>query len=223
MSRYAFYPPGAGAGLSAAPAVLGQVGAGTAETTTGFSVTLTAAVPVGDTVIVAVKGSFGVGASATDSVGNTYTSDVASTGTGSTSILLHSTLTTALTTADHVTVTFTATNNGSVQLLHVAGALTLDRTASASNSGYATISATTSATTAPNELAVTTAGNGDVGASTWTPPAGWTQVPSGISNPNFIDTAHKTVPSDAAVTATWGSSVGATTNLSMVIATYRAS
>lgn len=206
--------------------VVGQVGAGTAESVASLTVDVTTATTAGDTIFATVKLSFGATVtSVTDTQSNTWDIDIQSGGSASTSIICRATNAKALSTSDTVTVNTSASQNMSVQLVEVSGLAStpLDQTAKAVDSGSSTVSATTASTTSATELALTTAGNGYIGASTWTPPSGWTQIASGISNPNFIDTAYLLLTTEEAVSATWGNSEGAATNLSMVTATYKGS
>lgn len=212
-------------GVKFQPYVKGQVGANTVESSTSLTTSLTTDTTQGNTIIATVKLSFGdTISSITDTRGNTWSVDASSGGSASTSYICSAYLATALTTADSVTVNCSGSNNLSVQLLEAVGVSSssaLDQHAGTFNSASGTISATTSATAQTYELAITTAGNGNIGPSTWTPPTGWNEVPSGISNPNFIDSAWQTMIPQGDASATWGSSVGASTNLSIAIATYR--
>lgn len=95
-----------------APSWVKDLGGVQGSTASGLSITLTAGVAAGDSVLIATRGSGGtIATGATDSKGNTYTIDSQGTG-GNTVVLFRGDITTALVAGDTITTTWSGTVTG---------------------------------------------------------------------------------------------------------------
>lgn len=200
---------------------------------TTCAITVTQAVPIGDSVLVAAGCSrTGVTATCADSRGNTYTPDKNQTGTGSSSFsILSAPVTVALQIGDTITVTFSSANTSSNANMAIAGThaglLTIDKTAGALGSSTNWSSGATVTTTQTNEVCFGGSFNNASADGTSTGTGGYTNVAaindSAVGALGFNLTAvYLTVAATGAQTATgtW-SATGASQDTKSAVATYK--
>ncbi|GAA2138128.1 hypothetical protein GCM10009760_19190 [Kitasatospora kazusensis] len=180
--------------------------AASAAAVSGSSLTLpvSRAVRAGDTLLVSVmltnthSGTVG----ATDSQGNSYTV-VSNTpdGAGDRTLVLAAVGVNALTTADHLTLTYPTTGEHHVSVVEFSGVGAVDRSAAATGAaGTPFNSGTTPVTTAANELVFGVAGVQGGAAATWSD--GFTALPTLFVADDQLATAYRNVSATGGYAAT---------------------
>jgi len=209
--------------------VAGSSGASTASVS-GLSFSFLSAVPTGHTLIGAVnvtENTTQPGVTVTDSKGNTYTVDgEVTSGTTDVTVVFSTLVTTALTTSDTITVTFSDTHTRwaiSVEEFDDILSARLDQTATGSGVGTAMTTSATGTTTAANELVFGGFGFTTPSGKTFTPQAGFSN--SAIQG-TTVGTADRAVCNEWRYINTIGAqTVSATLNVSStwaaVAATYK--
>lgn len=149
------------------------------STTRAF--TLTSAVAAGQFIIVAVAAANVSGISVTFSdTKNTYATDVQNTATTSFVAIGSAQVTTALTTSDVITATFSASEAArmivGVQVAGIASASALDKSTSGTGTAVGWSSGATAATTQADELVVAACTNDSTAAETSTPGGSFTEL-----------------------------------------------
>lgn len=182
----------------------------------------------GNTLLLVVKTSASITVTGvTDSKGNTWTVDETPGSTNANITLVRAALTAALTTGDTISIALSATSgNVCAQLLEFSGlaAAPLDQHTNANSLTLSVTVGPTGATTKASEIVVTAvARGGTAGATVWTPPSGYTEVPTGLggAGDDLVDSAYKILTTTGTQTATWSATAGGA-NQPAVIATYKA-
>lgn len=187
-----------GAGATASIAIPVAV-----QTTQGNSVVAIFAVASGRTVTGVI-----------DTKGNAWAIDFNAGGLAPNVVIARAPLAAALGAGDTITATLSGSSTGfSGQALECSNIHAVDQTAAAAFAGTPVTVGPTAATAAAG-LAITGASS-SLNANTWTPPAGWTEVPLAGKG----DGAWQTTIQGATPSATWGA-VGAS-NMDAAIVAYR--
>lgn len=196
------------------PTGIGTNGYANANHTT-LAITSSAAVPVGNTVIVAVNlytAGNTITVSVADSKGNTYTNnaDVTNTGGPTRAIIFSAPVTTALTTTSTVTVTFSRTvTYANMSVFQVSGLLAaspVDKTATNTNNSGSTAATVgpTATTTQSDELLIGAFGlDINTGSPTMAAGTGYTALPTNVQSGGWgIYPEYQTVSATGAYSAT---------------------
>jgi hypothetical protein len=210
---------------------LGEFGAGTASQLISVTATVPGGMtfPAGSLVLVGVTHhqNSSTGNTVTDSKGNTYTRDhFQSQGTAHTVNAFSSRITTALVAGDTVTVTWSATRNGAINVSGYSGTLVggtvLDQIAA--NSGLGTNTTTvgpTSTLAQADELVYAVASNAATRTLNWATPA--TDLTQYLSTTTIrsVNPAYGNVAATTAITGsgTWSNATG---DYAAVLLTYKA-
>jgi hypothetical protein len=184
---------------------VGRVGAVGNTASATLALTCAIACPIGDTVLVAVRGfNNATPTSVTDSKSNTYTVEdgtkLSAVGAG----VYRANLTTALTTSDTITVTFPTSQAAGIMMF-------ADLFASLGTSD-ANSSASPGSGASPQVLAVTAKGDDYVGyaveifsggGATITPTGSFTAAGTALTSPFSMQTAYAAAVSPGTLTASW--------------------
>lgn len=193
--------------------------ASSASTLSSLVVPVSSATTLGNTLFLGVRSAASIHiSSVTDTQGNTWTVDAYSGAANNAGNLVRCSNAKALSTSDSVTINFSGASSVPCATLvefSGLGASPPDQTATANGSGSTTLAVgPTGTTTQANELALTVIAGGN---ATYTPPTGWTAVPSGQST-NTQDLAYLILSSTQTVSGTWTCNISP--SMGAVIATY---